>query len=301
MKIQYDMDKDKSQYDDKLAKQRIEYRLQRERQTNEDNLLKQEESLRKQESMKRATMEYEHQLKLKQDKERLLNKYNMRAELDRKNWDLTEKKLRITGQENRLTSKEVATVTLELLGRGFKEFVTDRTMMFKVFFGLTAAYVAGYGSKMGFNLLYQCLASRLLTPKLIRETSRIPLNKIYMYPVRFMSKLRFFQNKKKSSSLLDGIILNKELESQLNVISNAVVNRKRHYAPFRNFLFYGPPGTGKTLFARTLARKSGLDYAIMTGADVAPLGSLAVTELHKIFDWAETSSNGNFIINFKDF
>ena len=43
-------------------------------------------------------------------------------------------------------------------------------------------------------------------------------------------------------------------------------------APLRNFLFYGPPGTGKTLFAKKLALNSGLDYAIMTGADVAPLG-----------------------------
>lgn len=39
-----------------------------------------------------------------------------------------------------------------------------------------------------------------------------------------------------------------------------------------------PPcvGTGKTLFARTLARQSGLDYAIMTGGDVGPLGKDAV-------------------------
>jgi ATPase family AAA domain-containing protein 3A/B len=56
--------------------------------------------------------------------------------------------------------------------------------------------------------------------------------------------------------------------------------------------FAGPPGTGKTMFARQLAQHSGLDYAVLTGGDIAPLGREAVTELHKLFDWAKTSRRG---------
>ena len=70
-------------------------------------------------------------------------------------------------------------------------------------------------------------------------------------------------------------------------ISYAVLNRKQHYAPCKNMMFFGPPGTGKTLFAKKLAMQSGLEYAVMVGSDIAPLGSDAVTELNKIFDWAE--------------
>ncbi|CAM9837597.1 unnamed protein product, partial [Laminaria digitata] len=58
---------------------------------------------------------------------------------------------------------------------------------------------------------------------------------------------------------------------------------------FRHLLLHGPPGTGKTLFAKGLARHSGLDYAIITGGDVAPLGREAVSEMHKLFDWAQAS------------
>ena len=57
-------------------------------------------------------------------------------------------------------------------------------------------------------------------------------------------------------------------------------------------LFYGPPGTGKTLFAKKLAMESGLEYAVMVGSDIAPLGAASVTELNKLFDWAETQSGG---------
>lgn len=36
----------------------------------------------------------------------------------------------------------------------------------------------------------------------------------------------------------------------------------------------------------------GLDYAMMTGGDVVPLGSQAVTKIHEIFDWAKKSRKG---------
>lgn len=65
------------------------------------------------------------------------------------------------------------------------------------------------------------------------------------------------------------------------------------FAPhLRHLLLHGPPGTGKTLFARNLAQNSGLEYAILTGGDVAPIGKDGVTEIHKLFDWAHTSRKG---------
>jgi len=213
--------------------------------------------------------------------------------LERKNWDLTKEKIKIQETERRTTKREVAKVTMELIGKGAKEFLNDKTLMSKAILGLTSIYVIGYAFKGGMNLFFHFLSVRLMTPKLIRETSRIPINRGYKYPFKFYDR---YLKKKTQEDIMNGIILKPELESQLRIVSNTVINRKKHFAPYRNLLFHGPPGTGKTLFAKQLATRSGLDFAILTGADVAPLGTLAVHELHKIFDWAESSSNGSLYI-----
>ena len=89
--------------------------------------------------------------------------------------------------------------------------------------------------------------------------------------------MRKFHNlylrKHTEANLLKGVILDQKLEDQLREISYAVLNRKKHYAPAKNMLFYGPPGTGKTLFAKKLAMESGMEYAVMVGSDIAPLGT----------------------------
>jgi len=125
-------------------------------------------------------------------------------------------------------------------------------------------------------------------PVLVRETSKIHTSNPFLIP--FIYGRKFYTNnimRQSQDNLLKGVILDKELEDQLREISYAVLNRRKHYAPAKNLLFYGPPGTGKTLFAKKLAMESGLEYAVMVGSDIAPLGPNAVTELNKLVDWAE--------------
>lgn len=38
-----------------------------------------------------------------------------------------------------------------------------------------------------------------------------------------------------------------------------------------------------------------MDYAILTGGDVTPMGRDGVTAIHKVFDWARGSRKGNII------
>ncbi|KAF3958993.1 hypothetical protein CMV_016154 [Castanea mollissima] len=96
----------------------------------------------------------------------------------------------------------------------------------------------------------------------------------------------------KNGNAFGDVVLHPSLQKRIEQLACATANTKSHQAPFRNMLFYRPPGTGKTMAARKLARKSGLDYALMTGGDVAPLGPQAVTKIHWLFDCAKKSWKG---------
>jgi ATPase family AAA domain-containing protein 3A/B len=132
-------------------------------------------------------------------------------------------------------------------------------------------------TRLGAVLLQTSLLRRFGKPQLVRETSKIHTSNYGLIPWMYTKK--FVTNnilRHSEENLLKGVILDKKLEDQLREISYAVLNRRKHYAPAKNMLFYGPPGTGKTLFAKKLAMQSGLEYAVMVGSDIAPLGPMAV-------------------------
>lgn len=88
---------------------------------------------------------------------------------------------------------------------------------------------------------------------------------------------------------LAGVVLPLSSEAVVRTLAASTAAAHAHGAPLRHALFHGPPGTGKSLVAGRLARCCGLDYAVLAGGDVAPLGPAAVTELHRLFDWVDAA------------
>ena len=89
------------------------------------------------------------------------------------------------------------------------------------------------------------------------------------------------------------IILSHELQQTVVSLAKATAVTHEKGLQYRHLLLYGPPGTGKTLIAQTLARSSGMDFAMMSGADFSQFKSGDdVKELHKVFDWAEYGKRG---------
>ncbi|KAK9122166.1 hypothetical protein Syun_019783 [Stephania yunnanensis] len=131
-------------------------------------------------------------------------------------------------------------------------------------------------------------------PSLIRESSRgkYPWSGVFSRGVSSLAQKPDKAPGAQNGNGFGDVILNPSLQKRIKQLASATANTKSHQGPFRNMLFYGPPGTGKTMAARELARKSGLDYALMTGGDVAPLGAQAVTKIHQLFDWAKKSRRG---------
>jgi len=179
-----------------------------------------------------------------------------------------------------------------MVGQQMSSFFQNPKLVAKVAYTSLAVFSAFFGTRFAFNYLGMRMMARFGKPTLIRETSKLYSTNYVTLPFMWMRKRVQMLAKRTEKDLLEGVILSKPLQEQIREISYAVLNRKQHYAPCKNMMFFGPPGTGKTLFAKKLAMQSGLEYAVMVGSDIAPLGKDAVTELNKIFDWAENQPNG---------
>jgi hypothetical protein len=97
------------------------------------------------------------------------------------------------------------------------------------------------------------------------------------------------------------MIFNQQLQVRLdNLISiTKIINKKiktnQKNATYRNLLLYGPPGTGKTMFAKELARRSGMEYAYLSGSSFAKFkDGEGIEALDELMQWAE-KSNGLLI------
>ncbi|EDO42350.1 predicted protein [Nematostella vectensis] len=277
----------RAQYEDQLARKRYNDQLGQQRQMQEENLRKQEESVKRQEAIRRSTVEYEAELKHKNDMKRLEAELRGKAKIERENKDINLEKIRVKAAEQRATVLESIKTAGSILGAGFDAFISDWDKISATAAGLTLLALGIYTAKYGTGVTARFVEARLGKPSLVRDTSRINLFSAIRHPIKTTKKL--FVNPEDS---LKGIILKPNLEEHLSSISIATSNTKRNKGMYRNLLFYGPPGTGKTMFAKSLARHSGMDYAVMTGGDVVPMGKEGVTAMHKVFDWAETSRRG---------
>eukprot|EP00927_Polykrikos_kofoidii_P085281 TRINITY_DN923_c0_g1_i1.p1 TRINITY_DN923_c0_g1~~TRINITY_DN923_c0_g1_i1.p1 ORF type:complete len:558 (-),score=122.39 TRINITY_DN923_c0_g1_i1:149-1822(-) len=200
---------------------------------------------------------------------------------ERDNVEVRLREMRATRAEDRKTQLETVQAIFSGLGDGSKTLLEDRTKLTALVGGLTALAVGVYSARAAARVGGNLLERRLMRPPLVRETSR-----------RTWNTESFFPWMKQNTGLMDKIVLEDELAERLQWTTNSLVNARKNGTPYRHLLLYGAPGTGKTLFARTLAKQSGLDYAIMSGGDVGPLGKDAVHELNKLFTWANNSRRG---------
>ncbi|XP_075966997.1 ATPase family AAA domain containing 3 [Anarhichas minor] len=277
----------RAQFQDKLARQRYEDQLRQQQALNEDNLRKQEESVQKQEAMRKSTINHEMDLRHKNELLRIEAETKARARVERENADLIREQIRLKAAEHRQTVLESIKTAGAVFGEGFRAFVSDWDKVTATVAGLTLLAVGVYSARNATAVAGRYIEARLGKPSLVRETSRFTVAEAIKHPIKTTKRL-----KSKPQDALEGVVLSPSLEERVRDIAIATRNTRQNNGLYRNILMYGPPGTGKTLFAKKLAVHSGMDYAIMTGGDVAPMGRDGVTAMHKVFDWAGTSRRG---------
>lgn len=277
----------RAQYQDQLARKRYEDQLVQQQRAQDDNLRKQEESVAKQEAMRRSTVEHEMELREKNKMKLLEAEMRAKAKVERENRDLTLEQIRLKAQESRITVLEGIKTAGTVIGQGAEALLTDWTKVLTAAGGLSLLALGVYSAKGATGVTARFVESRIGKPSLVNETSRFSILEAMKHPIQTIKKFQ-----RKPLDALQGVVLRPKLEERLRDIAIATKNTKQNQGLYRNILMHGPPGTGKTMFVKKLAQHSGMDYAIMTGGDVLPMGKEAVTGIHKVFDWASTSRRG---------
>nr|ACG43574.1 ATPase family AAA domain-containing protein 3 [Zea mays] len=295
-----------AQYEDELKRKRLQAEHEAQRLRNQELVKMQEESGIRLEQIRRATEEQIQEQRRQTERQRADLE---QATLSKKAMAEAEGRILVTKQtedvKRRLLLEEinadrekwiqVINTTFEHIGGGLRTILTDQNKLVVAVGGVTALAAGIYTTREGARVVWGYVDRILGQPSLIRESSRgkYPWSgSLSRATSTLTSKLKSGSNLGKDGNGFGDVILNPSLQKRVKQLANATANTKLHQAPFRNMLFYGPPGTGKTMAARELARNSGLDYALMTGGDVAPLGSQAVTKIHQLFDWAKKSNRG---------
>merc|ERR1719411_2313984 len=198
MEIEADQAKRKAEYQDQLARRRYEDQLVQNQRNQEEILKKQEESVAKQEAMRKSTLEHEMELRAKADTKRIEAEMVARAKVERENQDLTLEQIRLKAKEHRTTVIDGITTAGSVIGAGLQAFLTDWDKV-----------VAGAAS------------ARLGKPSLVRDTSRTPLFEAAKHPVQTVKK-----KMEKPQEALSGIVLAPTLEARLRDVALATKNTK---------------------------------------------------------------------------
>mmetsp|Transcript_25932 Transcript_25932/g.41670 ORF Transcript_25932/g.41670 Transcript_25932/m.41670 type:complete len:561 (-) Transcript_25932:81-1763(-) len=264
-------------------KEQLDYQLRREREQ-----FSQHEGIRMQnelelEELRRETI----QIKGKMDRDVALEgaKADMagRAQQERENIEIRLREMRASQSEERQTRLQGIEEVFSSVSTGFKTLYEDKAKATALIGGVTALALGVYSARAGVRVASTIMERNLGRPPLVRETSRWT----WRPNLNWLSWARG-----ERPGLFDKIVLEEELAERLKWTTNALMSAQTNGTPFRHLLLHGPPGTGKTLFARTLAKQSGLEYAIMSGGDLGPLGREGPNELHKLFAWANSSRKG---------
>mmetsp|Transcript_4280 Transcript_4280/g.13569 ORF Transcript_4280/g.13569 Transcript_4280/m.13569 type:complete len:478 (+) Transcript_4280:2975-4408(+) len=271
-------------YQDQLSRKRHQDQLAAQQQMRDQQIKREEEFQLRVESMKRQTAEYEAKLRKDTERARVQAEMEGKTDQERKNWDLHMQRSKMEQQEMRTTILQSVKEAGTMIGQGLNSYLEDREKLGTTVGLFTLLAVGVYGARVGTGVAGRFIEARLGKPPLVRETSRVS---------PFASPAKALRSAISSrGNALDGVVVSDKLRDRLSTLAVSTANTRKNGAPYRHAMFYGPPGTGKTLFAKQLAASSGMDFAILTGGDVAPLGRDGVTEIHKLFDWANTSRKG---------
>lgn len=191
------------------------------------------------------------------------------------------KRIHILGEESRKALIQMIEVIFGHIVEGLFYLITNekgRKQMCVAIISIIALTFSIAIFKELITIIFNYILRTISMPKLVREWGSGGLDG------------------KRIQSDLHSIVLREEEKRRIHLICDKLRKGRRRKAPLQNILIHGKSGTGKSMIARSIAKESGLPFAIMSGADIAPLKHLGPTELNNVLFWAQRQRKGGIVI-----
>jgi len=285
--------KEEAKFQDSLARRRDEDKAQRDKQTQAEILKAQEDSIQKQESLRRETLVKEMEMRRENDMAKAEAEAKFKAQYDKENHEIRMEQIRLEQKEKNKGMKERAAAIINGVGNMVGNAFATPEQAVRTISYAGLGFIALYGAKHTTSTIGKVMTARLMEPELVRKTNKISTSNLFFHPIK--SAKQFQKNYKKgdiAETIRNKIVVNPGVATAINDIGIGAENTIKNNGFLRNVLLHGPPGTGKTLFAENLALNTNMKYAIISGGDVAPMGEQGPEAMHKLFDWADSTKGG---------
>ncbi|GMH75850.1 hypothetical protein TrRE_jg1826 [Triparma retinervis] len=218
-----------------------------------------------------------------------------RAEAERMNEDVKLRMMKAEAEQRRIRNVAAVKEGFEWIGKGINQFLKNPRDVMTVVLYFSLAAMGLYFSREMALFARTIIESMIGKPKLIRETTKKGFFTgwlVWVWEGLTKRKMSGDETHKWCVDKFSDVVLVDELKERVLGLALSARKAKDYDAPHRHVLLYGPPGTGKTMVAKKMAECVGMDYALMSGGDVGPLGADGVTQIHNLFRWAKMSQKG---------
>lgn len=203
------------------------------------------------------------------------------AEEERKDEATAIESIRLLGEESRIAIVQMVEIIFGHIVHGFVYLLTEGEGRNQALMIAVAASILVFSISICNELIiiaFNTIIRMISKPRLVREWGNI------VWTCRPRTKI-------------SDVIISKEERERVAELCRSIDKGTSRRAPSRNILVYGQTGTGKSMIARAIAESAkSMPYAVMSGADIAPLKHLGPSELRNVLTWANRQRNGGIII-----
>lgn len=127
-------------------------------------------------------------------------------------FDKAEKDRRETERQNIMQKQQTVVAALNMIGNGAQTLIMNPKFMMRTAYFLMLCFGAFHFSKLAIQLTSTMILARFGKPSLVRETSKLHTKNPIFLPFMYGRKFIHQSMRRTEKNLLDGVILEKNLE-----------------------------------------------------------------------------------------